>query len=75
MTKKELKIPDFDICKKYIPEAEKIDTMPEEETDIISLEFEEEALNELQQIADAWGVSLERTLQTMLIALVRENEV
>ena len=74
MEPKELKIPDLDICRSYIPEAEKIDTMPEEETDVITLDFASDVLEWLQSIADDWGVSLERVLQTMIIALVRENK-
>jgi len=74
MEPKELKVPDLDTCRKYIPEAEKIDTLPEEETDVITLDFASDVLDWLQSVADDWGVSLERVLQTMIIALVRENK-
>ena len=71
---KEFIIPDFEVCRKYLPEAEKIDTMPEDETDIISLNFEPETMEQLDILASSWNVTVERVLQTMLIALVRENK-
>lgn len=71
---KKYEIPNLDVCKKYIVEAEKIDNMPDDETDIITFDFDEETLNGLKIIAELWGVSVERVMQTMLIALVRENE-
>ena len=73
-TKIPYKIPELDQCKKYIKEAEKIDSMPEDETEIIALNFDETTLDGLKMIAESWGVSQERVLQTLLIALVRENE-
>lgn len=71
---KQYKLPDLDICRKYIAEAEKIDLMPEEETDIVSFDFNEDTLKELDMIAKTWNVSTERVIQAMLIALVEENE-
>lgn len=71
---KKYEIPDLDVCQKYIKEAEEIDLMPEEETDIISFNFDEETLEKLETIAALWNVSVERVMQTLLIALVRENE-
>lgn len=71
---KKYEIPTLDACKKYIAEAEKIDNMSDDETDIITLDFDEETLNGLKIIAELWDVSVERVMQTMLIALVRENE-
>ena len=71
---KKYEIPDLNVCQKYIAEAEKIDLMPEEETDIISLDFDMETLEKLETIAALWNVSVERVMQTLLIALVKENE-
>ena len=71
---KQYKFPDLDICRKYIAEAEKIDSMPEEKTDIVSFDFNENTLKELDMIAKTWNVSTERVIQAMLIALVKENE-
>ena len=71
---KQYKFPDLDICRKYIVEAEKIDSMPEEKTDIVSFDFNENTLKELDMIAKTWNVSTERVIQAMLIALVKENE-
>lgn len=71
---KQYKLPDLDICRKYIAEAEKIDSMPEEKTDIVSFDFNEDILKELDMIAKTWNVSTERVIQAMLIALVEENE-
>lgn len=73
-TKIPYKIPELDQCKKYIKEAEKIDDMPDDEVDVITLDFDEATLDGLKMIAESWGVSKERVLQTLLIALVRENE-
>ncbi len=73
-TEKKYKIPDLSVCQKYIAEAEKIDLMPEEETDTISLDFDEETLEKLETVAKMWDVSIERVMQTMFIALVKENE-
>ena len=73
-TKVPYKIPELDKCKKYIKEAEKIDDMPDDEVDVITLNFDEVTLNGIKTIAELWGVSTERVLQTLLIALVRENE-
>jgi hypothetical protein len=72
---KQYEIPSLNVCKKYIAEAEKIDNLPDDEVDIITFDFDEETLNGLQIIAESWGISVERVMQTMLIALVRENEV
>ena len=74
MPEKELKIPDLEICKQYLPEAEKIDDMPEEETDLITLNFEPDTYHGLELLAESWQVTVERVMQTLLIALVRENE-
>ena len=71
---KKYEIPDLNVCQKYIAEAEKIDLMPEEETDIISLDFDMATLEKLETIAALWNVSVERVMQTLLIALVKENE-
>ena len=71
---KQYKFPDLDICRKYIAEAEKIESMPEEKTDIVSFDFNENTLKELDMIAKTWNVSTERVIQAMLIALVKENE-
>ena len=73
-TKIPYKIPELDQCKKYIKEAKKIDSMPDDEIDVITLDFDKETLDGLKMIAESWGVSQERVLQTLLIALVRENE-
>lgn len=74
MKQKEHKIPDLDACKKYLSEAAAIDDMPEEETEIVTLDLEEETINRLQAIADEWAVPVEHVMRVILIALVKENE-
>lgn len=68
------KIPDLETCRRYLPDAEKIDRLPEEDIETIDADFDEDTLQTLQEIARLWDVTIERVMQALLIALVRENE-
>lgn len=66
--------PDMETCRKYLDEAKKIDSMPEEETEVVQLDLGYDAIKELNAVAKTWNVTPENVVRAIIIAIVKENE-
>ena len=72
--KENIVIPNINACLKYLPEAEKIDELPEDQISVVDLSFTEEQLKKLDLIAEASNTTVENVLRSFMIALVKENK-